>query len=427
MTRRVVVTGMGIVAPDALNIQEFRAILKEGRSVISHVEDLEEYGFRCTVGGVADLSRYEPEDWYEYFDMPMASNFIKLAAVAGVQAWLQSGLPLPPYDSDSIDWDSGMIIGSGVAGVEVIVNKVGPLTRQKKVKKIGSYAIQNTMLSGAAAHLSAILAIGNQVYSNSSACSTGTESIIEGFYKIKYGQASRMVVGSSEGYSPFTWAPFDAARVLNIQHNDQPREASRPMSASAGGFVPGSGAGVLILEELEAAKERGAPILAEILAGSANSGGQRGGGSMTFPNNEGVVRCIRQTIEQAGIPPEEIDLINGHLTGTKGDYVEVKNWVEALQVSRNDFPMIQAPKSIFGHALAAAGSLESIAVILQLTDGFIHPSLNCKDLQPQIADLIDEDKIPRQNREATDLRTIIKASFGFGDVNTCLIFRKWEE
>ncbi len=423
---RVVVTGMGAVAPAAADIPIFLQNLQVGKSGITYLPELEEMAFQCHVGGVASIKNVIKNPWCDYFDIELASDFIQLACVAGVEAWKSSGLTLPEFESDEVDWDTGMIIGSGFAGLDAAGKKVVPLTNAGQSKRIGSLGVQHSMGSGAAAQLSAILGIGNQVTANSSACCTGTEAILDGFYKIKNGIARRMVVGSAEGYSPYIWAQFDAAKVLNRKFNDRPQEASRPMSESARGFVPSSGAGVLILESLESAMERGAPVYAELLGGVCNSGGQRGDGSMTFPNNEGVIRCLRTTMERSQIQANEVDLISGHLTATKADPIEVENWKNALQLDPSDFPYINAPKSIFGHALAGAGGLESVACVLQLKHGFIHPSINCEDVHPVISDLIPSEKIPQKKIEAPNLRVIIKASFGFGDVNTCLVFRKWD-
>jgi 3-oxoacyl-(acyl-carrier-protein) synthase len=196
------------------------------------------------------------------------------------------------------------------------------------------------------------------------------------------------------------------------------------MSASACGFVPGAGSAVLILEELEAALERGARIYAEVLGGGVNCGGHRMGGSITAPNPESVKRCIRMAVTDAGIEPGEIEAINGHLTATFADPLEVHNWSKALDLGPEDFPYINATKSMIGHCLGAAGAVECVAVALQLYKGFIHPSANSEDIHPDIAAFAH--KVPQTCVEFPGLRTIAKAGFGFGDVNSCVIFRKWE-
>jgi 3-oxoacyl-(acyl-carrier-protein) synthase len=198
------------------------------------------------------------------------------------------------------------------------------------------------------------------------------------------------------------------------------------MSATASGFVPGSGAGALMLESLESAVKRGANIYAEVLGGSANSGGQRNGGTMTAPNPKGVQQCIRNAIRNAGIHPDEIDLINGHLTATIKDPEEVQNWAKVLGRKGKDFPYIHSLKSMIGHCIGAAGSIESVAAVLGLKNDFIFPSINCEDIHPEITSVIDKQKIPQHVIEISDVRVVAKAGFGFGDVNCCIIFKKYE-
>jgi 3-oxoacyl-(acyl-carrier-protein) synthase len=234
-----------------------------------------------------------------------------------------------------------------------------------------------------------------------------------------------MIAGGSEGATPFIWGGFDAMRVLCRKFNDNPQAGSRPMSATACGFIPGSGGAMLVLEELEAALERGARIYAEIIGGYVNCGGQRMGGTMTAPNPEGVKRCIRGAVADAGIDPAEVDAINGHLTATYADPYEVKSWAVALNRTPDNFPYIQATKSLIGHCLGAAGAIECVASVLQIYKGFLHPSINCEDVHPDIVEYVE--KIPKKCLVVPKLKIVAKAGFGFGDVNSCIIFKKWEE
>jgi 3-oxoacyl-(acyl-carrier-protein) synthase len=280
------------------------------------------------------------------------------------------------------------------------------------------------MNSGVSAYLGGKLGLGNQVSTNSSACTTGTESILMGYERIKLGQAKRILAGSTSDSGPYIWGGFDAMKVCTFKHNDTPEKGSRPMSATASGFVPGSGAGALVLEDLETALARGATIYAEVLGGNINSGGQRGGGTMTAPNATAVKRCITEALKNAKIKPNEIDTINGHLTATAKDGLEIQNWSEALQLKGNDFPYINSLKSMVGHCLSGSGSVESVASVLQLHHGFIFPNTNCEDLHPEITAIVSESRIPQQliKKEVT---IVAKASFGFGDVNACVLFKKY--
>jgi 3-oxoacyl-(acyl-carrier-protein) synthase len=247
-----------------------------------------------------------------------------------------------------------------------------------------------------------------------------------GFERIQQGKAKRMLVGSTSDSGPYIWAGFDAMKVCTFKHNGSPEKGSRPMSATASGFVPSSGAGALVIEELESALARGARIYAEILGGNINSGGQRGEGTMTAPNSIAVQKCITDALKDANVKANEIDYINGHLTATTKDALEIKNWSEALNRKGIDFPYINSLKSMIGHGLSAAGSMESVATILQLYHGFIFPNINCDDIHPEISNCIAIEKIPQQLIER-ELNIVMKASFGFGDVNGCLIYKKYNE
>jgi len=180
----------------------------------------------------------------------------------------------------------------------------------------------------------------------------------------------------------------------------------------------------LVLEDLDSALERGAKIYAEVLGGNINSGGQRGGGTMTAPNATAVKRCITDALANANVNSHEIDTINGHLTATSKDGLEIQNWSEALQLNEKNFPYINSLKSMVGHCLSGSGSVESVASVLQLHHGFIFPNINCEDLNTEITSIIDESRIPQQFIK-TELNIVAKASFGFGDVNACVLFKKY--
>jgi 3-oxoacyl-(acyl-carrier-protein) synthase len=341
--------------------------------------------------------------------------------MAGMDAWQDAGFHI---DQESkLDFDSGTIFGTGTSGVEKFREAIYKLDNNQ-VKRLGSTVVTQTMASGISAFLGGILGLGNQVTTNSSACTTGTEAILMGYERIKSGQAKRMLVGSCSDDGPYIWGGFDAMRVMTYKYNNTPKLGSRPLSATASGFVPGSGAGALVLESLESALERGATIYAEVLGGNINSGGQRNGGTMTAPNVEAVQRCIKEAISNSGIKATDIDVINGHLTATIKDPVEIKNWSEALGRKGLNFPYINSLKSMVGHCLSASGAIESVAAILELREGFIFPSINTADVHEDVKAIIDTSKIP-QKTIYKDVNIIAKASFGFGDVNGCVIFKKY--
>ncbi len=418
MKKRVVITGMGVVSPNATGLAAFESALRQGRSGIRFLPQLEELNFACRIGGIPQNGNHNDGSFSDPGDN------IRYAATAATEAWQDAGFFLP--DGESVaDWDSGTIFGCGICGMETIAATVVPTINSGKVRRLGSRIVERVMGSCASAHLAGILGLGNQVTSNSSACSTGTEAIVDATWRIRAGLAKRMVAGGSEEASAYTWGGFDSMRVLSRKFNDRPETGSRPMSASACGFVPGAGAGALVLEELSSAQARGARIYAEILGAMVNCGGQRGGGSMTAPNPEGVQRCIRGAVADAGIDSDEIDAINGHLTATSADPGEVANWSAALERGPDRFPYIQSTKSMIGHCLGAAGAIETIASVLELHRGFFHPSINCEDIHPDISSY--KHRVPQKCMEDLGLKTIAKAGFGFGDVNSCLILRKYEE
>ena len=425
MRRRVVITGMGVVAPNAVRLDAYEQALRDGTSGIRHIPILDELKFGCRVAGVPQGVDEIAEEYFDEDELLAMNSSHRFGCVAAVDAWTDAGFERPEHDDDQVNWDAGAVIGTGIGGIDTIGERVVPMVDGGRVRRLGSTMVEQVMGSGVSARVSGLLALGNQVTANSSACSTGTEAIIEGAGRIRAGLADRMLCGGTEGASHYIWAGFDSMRVLCRNHNDEPEKASRPLSASAGGFVPGSGAGILHLESLESAEERGARIYAEVLGGALNCGGHRSGGSMTAPNPVSVRRVIAQAIADAEIDRDEIDLINGHLTATGADPNEVAAWADALEATPGTFPVINSTKSMIGHGLGAAGALESVACILMLRGGFAHPSLNCEDVHPRIEPWAAS--IPHETREMPGLRTIIKSGFGFGDVNACVIFRRWAE
>ncbi len=423
MKKRVVITGLGIVAPNGVGLDAFSNAIKKGISGIKHDVELERLQFSCQISGTPEIST---ELALHYFSELELRNFnssgILYGVIAALDAWKDAGLSIG--NNHNPDWDSGTIFGTGTSGIDKFRESIYKIDAFQ-TRRLGSTAVAQTMNSGVSAYIGGKLGLGNQVTTNSSACTTGTESILMAFERIKSGKAKRIIAGSTSDSGPYIWGGFDAMRVCTFKHNTEPEKGSRPMSASASGFVPGSGAGALIIEDLETALNRGAKIYAEILGGNINSGGQRGEGTMTAPNSVAVQKCIIDAIDNAGIAANDIDTINGHLTATSKDSLEIKNWTQALKKTGINFPHINSLKSTVGHCLSAAGSIESVASVLQIYNSFIFPNRNCEDLNPEILSLINESKIPQKIIEK-EINIVAKASFGFGDVNGCVIFKKYK-
>jgi 3-oxoacyl-(acyl-carrier-protein) synthase len=422
MNRRVVVTGIGVVSPNGVGVPAFLNAIQNGVSGIKFIPLYQELNFSCQVAGKPDfvwddLKKYISEVTFH----GLKGTNIGYGITAALDAWADAGFE---YDTDEPRWDTGCIFGNSVADTEAMKNVIIRVDN-KEARKLGSRVVEQAMNSGVTSYIAGRLGLGGMITTNSSACATGTQAILMGYDYIKHGSAKRMLVGSSEYVDPYVYGAFDSMRVLSRKFNDTPEKASRPMSATAGGFVPGSGAAALILEDLDYALARGANIYAEVLGGSSNSGGQRGGGSMTAPNPAGVIKSIEDAVISSGIHPNDIDLVSGHLTATMADKQEVQTWAKALKREGKDFPLINSLKSMIGHCLSAAGSIESVAAILQIKHNFAHPNINLNDPNPEITNLIDMGCIPL-TKVNKDINILAKANFGFGDVNTCLIFSKYK-
>ena len=256
MNRRVVITGLGVCAPNGVGLKDFTNALTQGRSGIRFQSELERLKFGCQIAANPLVKDNILNDYFTPLQL------------RGLNA------------SDKFR--------------EAIL-----MIDDQNVRRLGSTSVLQTMASGISAYLGGNLGCGNQVSTNSSACTTGTEGVLMGYERISSGKAEVMLVGSCSDSGPYVWGGFDAMRILPRGYNHKPTEASRPMSASASGFVPGSGAGALVLESLESAEKRGAKIYAEVLGGEINSGGQLGEGSMTAPNSIAVQRCIRNAVRQS--------------------------------------------------------------------------------------------------------------------------------
>jgi 3-oxoacyl-(acyl-carrier-protein) synthase len=422
MSGRVVVTGMGVVSPNGIGIPAFLHAIQNGVSGIKFIQHYRDLNFSCQVAGMPD---FEWESLKNYISEVtfhgLKGTNIGYGLAAALDAWADSGMP---YDTDVPRWETGCVFGNSIADTEAMKNVIAKVDN-KEARKLGSRVVEQAMNSGVTSYISGRLGFGNKIITNSAACATGTQAILMGYEYVKHGYAKRMLVGSAEHVDTYVYGAFDSMRVLSRKYNDEPEKASRPMSVSAGGFVPGSGAGALILEDLDFALQRGARIYAEVLGGSTNSGGQRLGGTMTAANSTGVVRCITEAMHTSGIQADHIDLISGHLTATNADRQEIQNWKQALSFNRDNMPLLNSLKSMIGHSLSAAGSIETVASILQIIHGFVHPNINLEDPNPEIEALISLEKLPLKMIKK-EVNIVAKANFGFGDVNSCLILSKYK-
>jgi 3-oxoacyl-[acyl-carrier-protein] synthase-1 len=402
--RRVVVTGIGIVSSIGNNANEVLASLREAKSGVTYAPDYAELGFRCQVKAVPDI------DWESMVDR-RAARFLAAgtayAHIAMDQAIADSGLE----ESEISNERTGLIVGSGGPSTKVIV-EAAATTREKGPKRIGPFAVPKAMSSGPSAVLSTWFKIRGINYSISSACATSTHCIGAGYEQILMGKQDIIFAGGTEEEDWTLSNLFDAMGAMSTKFNDNPAKASRAYDTQRDGFVIAGGAGMLVLEEYEHAKARGAKIYGEIVGYAANSDGY----DMVAPSGEGAERCMKLAIDSAG--GRKIDYLNPHGTSTPvGDSKEmgaVRNLFGADKA-----PLISSTKSLTGHSLGAAGAQEAIYSILMLNNGFAAESANIETLDPEFADLPILTK-----RSDKPLETVMSNSFGFGGTNGCLIMAR---
>lgn len=401
--RRVVVTGIGIVSSIGNNKEEVTESLREGRSGIEFCEEYAELGFRSRIHGSLkiDLAERIDRKLKRFMGDGAAYNYIAMQ-----QAIEDSGLE----DKDVSNTRSGLIVGSGGPSTQNIVD-AADILRAKGVKRIGPYMVTRGMSSTNSACLATPFKIKGVNYSITSACSTSAHCIGNGAELIQMGKQDIVFAGGGEELHWTLSVLFDAMGAMSSKYNDAPETASRAFDANRDGFVISGGGGVLVLEELEHAKARGAKIYAELVGYGATSDGY----DMVAPSGEGAVRCMQQAMSTIDCP---VDYINTHGTSTPvGDVREL----EAIkEVFGDKIPTINATKSLTGHALGAAGVNEAIYSLLMMQAGFISESANIVDLDPDAEGY----PIARQRIDNANINCAMSNSFGFGGTNASLIFKR---
>ncbi|WP_166016201.1 beta-ketoacyl-ACP synthase I [Chelativorans multitrophicus] len=403
--RRVVVTGLGIVSSIGNNAQEVTASLREAKSGISFSPDFAEHGFRCQVWGAPSL---DPTDLVDRRAMRFLSKGGAWNHVAMEQAIADSGLE----EQDITHERTGIIMGSGGPSTRIIVEAADTTREKGSPKRIGPFAVPKAMSSTASATLATWFKIHGVNYSISSACSTSAHCIGNAYELIQWGKQDMIFAG---GHEDLDWTMsnlFDAMGAMSSKHNDTPSTASRAYDVTRDGFVIAGGAGVLVLEELEHAKARGAKIYAEIVGYGATSDGY----DMVALSGEGAVRCMRQALSTV---KGKVDYINTHGTSTPvGDSGEIG---AVRQVFGNEIPPISSTKSLTGHSLGAAGAQESIYSILMMQEGFIGESAHISELDPEFEGV----PIVRKRIDNAKIDTVLSNSFGFGGTNATLVFQRY--
>jgi 3-oxoacyl-[acyl-carrier-protein] synthase I len=401
--RRVVVTGMGIVSAIGNNTQEVLASLREAKSGIVRADKYAELGFRSQVHGAPAL---DPENMIDRRAMRFHAGGTAWNHVAMDQAIQDAGLSPEEVSNEK----TGMIMGSGGPSVRTLV-EAADTARSKGPKKVGPFAVPKAMSSTASATLSTWFKIKGVSYSISSACATSNHCIGNAYEMIQYGKQDLMFAGGCEELDWSLSVLFDAMGALSSSYNDKPAVASRAYDKNRDGFVIAGGAGVLVLEELQHARARGAKIYAEVAGYGATSDGH----DMVQPSGEGAARCMRMALEGVKAP---IDYINPHATSTPvGDLREI----EAIRtVFGEHSPPLSATKSLTGHSLGATGVQEAIYCLLMMQSGFICQSAHIDELDPAFADM----DIVRKRRDGVPLRAVLSNSFGFGGTNASIVLKQ---
>ncbi len=401
--RRVVVTGMGIVSCIGDNVAEVAASLKAGKSGIATDADMTTFGFRSQISGRPSV---DPKDFIPKRSYRFMTETSGWPGVALMEAIEHSGLSEDMVSNPR----TGIIAGSGGPSSMTIV-KAADTTREKGApKRIGPFAVPKAMSSTVSATLATHFKIKGVNFSITSACTTSLHCIGSAVEQIQWGKQDIMLAGGGEEIEWTMSDMFDAMGAMSSKYNDTPKTASRAFDVSRDGFVIAGGAGMLVLEEYEHAKKRGANILAEVTGYAATSDGY----DMVAPSGEGAERAMRLALADAG---HDICYINPHATATPvGDVAECG---AISRVFGSDGPMISATKSMTGHSLGAAGAQEAIYSLIMMQDGFIAPSININELDPEIPKI----NIVQQTRDH-DMKAFMSNSFGFGGTNGSVIMRK---
>jgi 3-oxoacyl-[acyl-carrier-protein] synthase I len=402
--RRVVVTGMGIVSSIGNNTQEVLASLREAKSGISHAEDFASHGFRCQVQGMPTL---DPSGSVDRRAMRFLAQGSAWNHVAMEQAIRDSGVE----EKDISNERTGIVMGSGGPSTSVIVEAADTTREKGSPKRIGPFAVPKAMSSTASATLATWFKIKGVNYSISSACATSNHCIGNAAEMIQWGKQDMMFAGGSEELHWTMSNLFDAMGAMSTKFNATPSKASRAYDVDRDGFVIAGGAGVVVLEELEHAKARGAKIYAELAGYGATSDGH----DMVAPSGEGAMRCMKIALADVKAP---IDYINPHATSTPiGDLKEI----EAIrEVFGSKCPPISATKSLTGHSLGAAGVQEAIYSLLMMQNGFICESANIENLDPAMAEM----PVVRARQDNVKLGCVLSNSFGFGGTNASVVFKR---
>jgi 3-oxoacyl-[acyl-carrier-protein] synthase II len=411
LKRRVVITGLGAVTPLATGVEESWRRLCQGKSGIARITKFDPSGFNVQIA--AELKDFHPEDFLDKKKIRRTDPFIQYALVAARMAKDDAGLTINGNNASRV----GVVLGSCAGGMDMYEKNLFTL-RDEGPEKVSPFFIPGFIANMAAGEVS--MAFGAQGPSKCvvTACATGNNCIGDAFRLIQYDEADAMIAGGSDAYVlSIAVAGFDKMRTLS-RRNNEPEKASRPFDKDRDGFIIGEGAGVVILEEMKSAVRRGAKIYAELIGYGSNIDSFH----ITEPNWENQARCLRLALSDAAISPNDVDYINAHGTATiLNDVSETKAIKAALGEQSKKVP-VSSNKSMFGHLLGAAGSVEAIFTVLTIRDNIIPPTINYDTPDPEC----DLDYVPNIARKA-QVNTALSNSFGFGGINATLVLKKFQE
>lgn len=411
MRRRVVVTGLGVVAPNGIGKEEFWRANIEGKSGISLIEGFDATKLSTQIAG--QIKSFTPSDYLPSDITKRTDRFVQLGTAAAKLAVADAALDLAAYDRDNV----GICVGSGSGGVSFHEEQI-IVGIQKGLNKIPPSCLPKITANAIASYISILFNVTGPNITISNACASGTNAVGQAFRIIQNGEADIVIAGGAEApITPFCFSAYSSLHVLS-KRNDAPTEASRPFDGERDGFVIGEGGGMLVLEELNLARARGAHIYAEVIGYASNSGAYH----MVMPEPEGkdAAKVIVAALKDADIKIEEIDYINAHGTSTQAnDRLETKTIKEIFGKRAYNIP-ISSTKSMIGHCIGAAGGIEAIVCSLVLENNIIPPTINYRNPDPDC----DLDYVPNRRRRAR-VNTVLSNSFGFGNNNACIILRKF--
>ena len=412
MGRRVVVTGLGLICGVGNSTDEVWKALLSGKSGVTRINGFDASNFACQIA--AEVRNFDPLNYIEKKELKKMGRFIHLAIAAADEALKMSGLNITPENDERV----GVHIGSGIGGFDIIEREHTALI-EGGPRKISPFFIPSAIINLAAGQVSMRCGAKGPNEATATACTTSAHSIGDSFRIIQHNDADVMIAGGAEAaITPMGVGGFAAMRALSTR-NDEPEKASRPWDQGRDGFVIGEGSGILILEELEYARKRGAPILAEV-AGYGMSGDAY---HMTqpAPEHEGGYRVMRNAVRDAGVSPNVVGYVNAHGTSTPiGDTLEahaIRNFFGEHKLA------VSSTKSMTGHLLGGAGGLEAGITVLALRDQILPPTVNLENPEPDTAGM---DLVPNHSRKA-EIEYAMSNSFGFGGTNGALLFRRWHE